>query len=526
VATPSNLIQDKRRTPFNVGRAIELTGFTLEEARLPLVGGLKETVDNPERVLEEVLYWTGVQPFLTQKLCQLIVQEAESKCFNIQQLIQKHVIDNWEVQDEPEHLRTIRDRILSDEYRAVRLLELYKQVLQYDGSTTHHDSDEVELRLSGLVVKQEGIIRVYNPIYQQVFNLNWVENKLASLWLFFQNPGRGKDIPIPSPSFPDLTKFLWFCAVLLVVSALSLLCSYHWFSSEPWQKEFGGNGNGAIIEFSRSVLFAIGAIYLLGVVWREEARELVRGSRRSIKRWQRGIVIVGISIFITSLIYHSLIGPFNLQRDYPNYTEFFKDFWLPYLVYLPYTIINYNIFALAWVSISLYGAVQDLKQNLARTNYLQERFTQIQDYFEDKLFDTSFVGNMVWQEFQQFSLNFMSMISRYTILFLCIGIIVLFESNWGLKTLADVAKQYQIFAYLFNVMPLAMILWGFSHYHAAFRKASLCLFCLHCDYKKFERENGISELLRNILNSHFNLYVVLAIISVYFIFVVAANFMN
>jgi hypothetical protein len=27
VATPSDLIEDKRRTPFNIGRAIQLNGF-------------------------------------------------------------------------------------------------------------------------------------------------------------------------------------------------------------------------------------------------------------------------------------------------------------------------------------------------------------------------------------------------------------------------------------------------------------------------------------------------------------------
>ncbi|MHC5722130.1 MAG: AAA-like domain-containing protein, partial [Nostoc sp.] len=32
VSTPSDLIQDKRRTPFNIGRAIDLTGFRLDEA--------------------------------------------------------------------------------------------------------------------------------------------------------------------------------------------------------------------------------------------------------------------------------------------------------------------------------------------------------------------------------------------------------------------------------------------------------------------------------------------------------------
>jgi hypothetical protein len=76
VATPSDLIQDKTWTPFNIGRAIELRGFEFEQAQV-LVEGLKGKVDNPQAVLQEVLAWTGGQPFLTQKLCKLLVQAAE-----------------------------------------------------------------------------------------------------------------------------------------------------------------------------------------------------------------------------------------------------------------------------------------------------------------------------------------------------------------------------------------------------------------------------------------------------------------
>ncbi|HAA29280.1 MAG TPA: hypothetical protein DCE56_18245, partial [Cyanobacteria bacterium UBA8553] len=108
-------------------RAIELTGFKLEEAQLSLTEGLTQTIDNPKQVVEEVLAWTGGQPFLTQKLCQLVVEKAESRTPNIAQLVQKHFIDNWEASDEPEHLRTIRDRILSQEQRAGRLLGIYQQ---------------------------------------------------------------------------------------------------------------------------------------------------------------------------------------------------------------------------------------------------------------------------------------------------------------------------------------------------------------------------------------------------------------
>jgi hypothetical protein len=72
VATPSDLISDKNRTPFNIGQAIELTGFELHEAA-PLAQGLVRQVGNPQAVLKEVLRWTGGQPFLTQKLCKLLV---------------------------------------------------------------------------------------------------------------------------------------------------------------------------------------------------------------------------------------------------------------------------------------------------------------------------------------------------------------------------------------------------------------------------------------------------------------------
>lgn len=76
VAAPSDLITDKQRTPFNIGRSIDLTGFTFAEAQVPLTQGLLGKVDNPEAVLQAILDWTGGQPFLTQKVCRLVVEET------------------------------------------------------------------------------------------------------------------------------------------------------------------------------------------------------------------------------------------------------------------------------------------------------------------------------------------------------------------------------------------------------------------------------------------------------------------
>jgi WD40 repeat protein len=182
VATPSDLITDKSRTPFNLGRAIQLTGFQLEEARALTQGSIGQA-DDPQAVLKEILSWTGGQPFLTQKLCQMVAasEAPNSTVSQIEAIVQSGIIDNWVAQDEPPHLRTIRDRLLIDEQRASRLLGLYRQVLQDGGVSAGDSAEQIELLLSGLVVKQAGYLRSYNRIYQEVFNLEWIEKQLQKL---------------------------------------------------------------------------------------------------------------------------------------------------------------------------------------------------------------------------------------------------------------------------------------------------------------------------------------------------------
>ncbi|MCP6757851.1 MAG: AAA-like domain-containing protein [Fischerella sp. CENA71] len=208
VATPSDLIADKKRTPFNIGRAIELQGFQLEEVE-SLAAGLVEKVTNPQAVMREILSWTGGQPFLTQKLCQLVINsslnsapesqkgDAGGEGLYIEELVTSCVIENWEFRDEPEHLRTIRDRILRNEKKASRWLGLYQQILRSpqtplfkggldekggsEGIDADNSLEHTELRLTGLVVEREGKLKVYNRVYEAIFNQEWVTKALADL---------------------------------------------------------------------------------------------------------------------------------------------------------------------------------------------------------------------------------------------------------------------------------------------------------------------------------------------------------
>ena len=188
VATPSELIRDSVRTPFNIGTTISLTGFTLEEAQ-PLIKGLQDIFEQPEIILREIINWTGGQPFLTQKLCKLAREyNVATDCLVpgeeiswVKNLVQKKIINNWKSQDEPEHFKTIRDRLLRNEARANRLLGLSEQILRHDFIAADDSSEQRDLLLSNLVIRQQDKLVYRNRIYKQIFDLNWLERQQSRL---------------------------------------------------------------------------------------------------------------------------------------------------------------------------------------------------------------------------------------------------------------------------------------------------------------------------------------------------------
>ncbi|MEQ8956488.1 MAG: AAA-like domain-containing protein, partial [Coleofasciculus sp. C2-GNP5-27] len=175
VATPSDLIQDKYCTPFNIGQAIELSGFQLKDIQ-PLAEGFAGKVSHPDVILQEILARTGGQPFLTQKLCKLVSHSIEKQRHSpktketwqanpfkkiflglngkakvsawIEHLIQTQVIENWEAFDEPEHLRTIRNRLLKCGQRHPEIIYIYQQILQHGQITANDSRPQMELRLT------------------------------------------------------------------------------------------------------------------------------------------------------------------------------------------------------------------------------------------------------------------------------------------------------------------------------------------------------------------------------------------
>ncbi|MDJ0726810.1 MAG: AAA family ATPase, partial [Prochloraceae cyanobacterium] len=184
-ASPSELIQNQNITPFNIGQAIQLYGFKEHEAQ-PLLGGLQNKSDRPRTVLKEILAWTNGQPFLTQKICKIIQLESlkisanqEAEC--VAELVKTKIIDNWQYQDEPEHLKTIQNRLLNITSNPIILLKLYQKILEGETVIDNNSIEIKELLLSGLVIKQQGKLTINNRIYQTIFDRNWLQQTLQEL---------------------------------------------------------------------------------------------------------------------------------------------------------------------------------------------------------------------------------------------------------------------------------------------------------------------------------------------------------
>ncbi len=192
VATPADLIQDRQVTPFNIGQAIALQGFRWDECQ-PLLQGLEAGVLNTKAILQAILHWTRGQPFLTQKLCALVWEHCHYRqdlpvkivpgleADGVAQLVHDHLIDQWEFQDEPEHLRTIQDRLLRHPHHRSRLLGQYQQILIQGAIPADGSPEQATLMLSGLISKGADGLRVSNPIYGTVFNAHWVRHRLQAV---------------------------------------------------------------------------------------------------------------------------------------------------------------------------------------------------------------------------------------------------------------------------------------------------------------------------------------------------------
>ena len=170
VATPSDLIQDTRTTPFNIGHRIDLTDFTAQEGQV-LLRGLSRAGPHAPLLLSRILHWTGGHPYLTQRLCQAVAEDHHIRTPGaIDRLCEDLFLSN-KAPDQEENLLFVRDRMLRGATNPVELLTVYSSIRT--GKLVQDDPANPlfnQLRLAGVVRTEDGYLRVRNRIYERVFN--------------------------------------------------------------------------------------------------------------------------------------------------------------------------------------------------------------------------------------------------------------------------------------------------------------------------------------------------------------------
>ena len=174
VATPSDLIRETRTTPFNIGQRIELNDFNETDAA-PLARGLRQDAPLGAKLLMRILYWTGGHPFLTQRLCQAIAQDASVMDASGVDRVCQELFLSARASERDDNLLFVRERILRSEADLAGLLHLYAQVHRRQPVPDDETNPLVSvLKLSGITRVENRSLRVRNRIYAQVFDQRWI----------------------------------------------------------------------------------------------------------------------------------------------------------------------------------------------------------------------------------------------------------------------------------------------------------------------------------------------------------------
>jgi predicted ATPase len=195
VVTPTELIRDRRATPFDIGRRIELSDFSEAEAAV-LAQGLGRPEPARTVLLQRVLYWTGGHPYLTQRLCQAVAADPTvADASGVDQLCDALYL-SARARASDDNLLFVRRWLLHSDADRPTLLDLYAEI--WSGRRVPFDADNpliAVLRLSGIVGVTDGSLRVRNRIYERVFDREWLAPQMAPRAVFEHN------LPVQLTSF-------------------------------------------------------------------------------------------------------------------------------------------------------------------------------------------------------------------------------------------------------------------------------------------------------------------------------------
>jgi CheY-like chemotaxis protein len=178
VATPGELIQDSRITPFNIGRRIELEDFAPDDIA-PLSRGLGRDPGTAAELMARIYHWTGGHPYLTQTLCHGVASDERVQTAAALDDLCAELFLNAKAAETNDNLLFVRERLLRGNGRR-ETLRLFARIRGGEEIPAHESEACFHvLRLAGITRVMDGAVRVRNRIYEQVFHPGWINHMLA-----------------------------------------------------------------------------------------------------------------------------------------------------------------------------------------------------------------------------------------------------------------------------------------------------------------------------------------------------------
>lgn len=192
VATPEELIKDPVRSPFNLDNTrLYLDDFTAREAEV-LLPGLSVLPGNSADWLAHVLSWTDGHPYMTQRVCQYLVDKPQTDNGNPADSVKDAVAKLFLSGHKDPNLSFAEAQFqhVSDHHDRHSAVTLYRRIFVGD-RVIYEPQDRLHslLLLSGMVkLRQDGTERrliARNRIFREVFGSKWIQERDRSTpdWL-------------------------------------------------------------------------------------------------------------------------------------------------------------------------------------------------------------------------------------------------------------------------------------------------------------------------------------------------------
>jgi WD40 repeat protein len=182
VATPGDLIKDPERTPFNIGQRVDLTDFTFQES-VPLTHGLSIPDERVFGILRQVLGWTSGHPYLTLRVFRSLQESPLDEWTDTE--LQRRIQDLFlgEKGERDSNLQFVRDMLVRNAHDPDGVLSTYREIRRgKDVADEERSLVKTWLKLSGVVRREQGRLRVRNRIYETVFDLAWERRHRRVNW--------------------------------------------------------------------------------------------------------------------------------------------------------------------------------------------------------------------------------------------------------------------------------------------------------------------------------------------------------